>query len=104
MRLQFLADESEPDRIDPVQRSEISRGVPPCSAVRREAAHFLGVDGGAGFAHGCDPRRCPGTPAEQAVTGKIEYAVVPANRQHGWRHRRESRACLPVPTVSLRGT
>ena len=58
---------------------------------------LVGVDGGAGFAHGSDPCRCPGAPAEQAVARKIEYAVVPPNRQHGWRHGGERGAGQPVP-------
>ena len=68
--------------------------------VRRKAADFLRVDGGAGFAHGSDPRCCPGTPAQHAVARKIEYAVVPPNRQYGWLRCGKCGDGPPVPMFS----
>ena len=52
MRQQPRADETEPGRIEPVQRAEAALGVPPRIGLRGKAHQFLVIDGGAACEHG----------------------------------------------------
>src|SRR5215831_313303 len=42
---QMLADKAEPRRIDAVEHSKTSLGIPPAFGLCSKAADFLGIDG-----------------------------------------------------------
>src|SRR5215469_1242417 len=48
MRDQRLADEAQPRRVQPVQRTKAARRIPPARRMRGEAVDFRRINGGTG--------------------------------------------------------